>query len=252
MKNINIYSYLKQSLLIFTFILSLFSSQTWAMMEDFSDNKGKKIIKKCSNSCESEKSNCTISKQENAQDEHKRSNIWYAGGCCQGSCTQVNSLSANQGKFDEEISSFELFSSSFFRGAAYSLIPEIFRDTLDSRGYYRASNAVATIIQGGMIYYNSSYVPAITGMVVKTSFSKLGFSDQVSTTVGVTLAIAASFSQKLIFSQETMLDSMIDVAVGVSGSFAGSYLALKAKSRTYELCGWSKPVVVCSKAPSEK
>lgn len=184
-------------------------------------------------------------KSENCTDscERKGSNIWYAGGCCQGACTQVNSLSANQGKFDEEISGFELFSSSFFRGAAYSLIPEVFRDTLDSRGYYRASNIVATIIQGGMIYYNSSYVPAITGMVVRIGFSKLGFSDQVSTNVGVTVAIAASLSQKLIFSEETVLDSMIDVAIGVSGSFAGSSLALKTKSWVYQLFGYKKPVM---------
>ncbi|MBP9691726.1 MAG: hypothetical protein KBD90_00135 [Alphaproteobacteria bacterium] len=229
---------LKNFLLIFTFILSVFPSTTWAMIDDLSEKEGRKIGKnniKCSNSCESEKNNCTLVKKENAQDERKKNNIWYAGGCCQGSCTQVNSLSANQGKFDEEISGVELFSSSFFRGAAYSLIPEVFRDTLESRGYYQASNVVTTIIQGGMIYYNSSYVPAITGIVVRTGFNKLGFSDQVSTNVGVTLAIAASLSQKLIFSQETVLDSIIDVAIGVSGSFSGSYLAVKAKSWVYKL-----------------
>ncbi|OJW51140.1 MAG: hypothetical protein BGO67_12500 [Alphaproteobacteria bacterium 41-28] len=221
-------------------IIALFSFQSPSLCmtdDDFSgieERKGQLCKKKNSE-------NCTDSC------ERKGSNIWYAGGCCQGACTQVNSLSANQGKFDEEISGFELFSSSFFRGAAYSLIPEVFRDALDSRGYYRASNVVATIIQGGMIYYNSSYVPAITGMVVRTGFSKLGFSDQVSTNVGVTVAIAASLSQKLIFSQEAVLDSMIDVAIGVSGSFSGSYLALKAKSWVYNLCGYNNSTV-CEKA----
>ena len=229
----------KQRLILKIFtvlIMAIFSFQSPSlcmMDDDFSSTKERKgqLCKKKNSE------NCTDSC------ERKGSNIWYAGGCCQGACTQVNSLSANQGKFDEEISGLELFSSSFFRGAAYSLIPEVFRDALDSRGYYRASNIVATIIQGGMIYYNSSYVPAITGMVVRTSFSKLGFSDQVSTNVGVTVAIAASLSQKLIFSQETVLDSMIDVVIGVSGSFAGSSLALKAKSWVYKLFGYKKPVI---------
>ncbi|MBY0501025.1 MAG: hypothetical protein K2P93_03375 [Alphaproteobacteria bacterium] len=231
---------IKKLLLIFAFIFSIFSSTAGAMMEDLFEKEERKVCKnksniECSNFCESEKNNCTITKKENDQDERKRNNIWYAGGCCQGSCTQVSSLSANQGKFDEEISGFELFGSSFFRGAAYSLIPEVFRDALDSKGYYQTSNVVTTIIQGGMIYYNSSYVPAITGIVARTGCNKLGFSDQVSTNVGVTLAIAASLSQKLIFSQETMLDSIIDVTVGVSGSFSGSYLALKAKSWVYKV-----------------
>lgn len=228
---------LKIPVVLTTAIFSFQSHSLCMTSDDFSgieERKGqlckKKNSKNCTDSCERE-----------------RNNIWYAGGCCQGACTQVNSLSANQGKLDEEISRFELFGSSFFRGVAYSLIPEVSRDILGSKGYYRASNVVATIIQGGMIYYNSSYVPAITGMVVKTSFSKLGFSDQVSTTVGVTMAITASLSQKLIFSQETVLDSMIDVAIGVSGSFSGSYLALKAKSWVYNLCGYDNSTV-CEKA----
>ncbi|MBP6951032.1 MAG: hypothetical protein KBD36_00030 [Alphaproteobacteria bacterium] len=96
-----------------------------------------------------------------------------------------------------------------------------------------------------MIVYNtSSYAPTITGMVVRVGFSQLGFSHQTSATAGNTAAIVASFSQKLILSQETVLDCMVDVAIGA----AGSNLALKANSWIYELWGCNNSIMVCEKA----
>jgi hypothetical protein len=212
----------------------------------------KKSTEKCEDNCESETSNGTVTVRGDSQDERAKNRIWYDGGCCKGGCTTpANTYATGQRESDTEteIDRYTLFRSSFLSGAAYSLVPEIVRDSLESRGYLRASNIVATLIQGGMIvYYSSSYVAPVTGMVVRIGCGQLGFSPQTSTIAGSTAAIAASLSQKMIFSHETVLDSMVDVAIGVAGSYAGSTLALKAKAWVYGLWGNNNPVMVCEKA----
>lgn len=239
--------YIKKLLLIFAFILSIFSSTAWAMMDNLSDVEEKQICKvkpkkktnkKCLNNCENKTDGDTVAK-EDSQVKNARNRLWYDGGCCTGGCaTQVNTYPTGQGEYDEEISRYKIFSSSFINGAAYTFLPELIRDVLEFRGYSRASNIVPTIVQSGMILYNtSSYAPVVTGMLVRTGFRQVGFSQQGSNTAGITAAIVISLSQKLIFSEETALDSIVDVAMGVGGSYMGSTLALKAKSWIYNLCG---------------
>ena len=182
----------------------------------------------------------SVAKTNDIQNKQARQRLLYDGGCCKGACTshtsQPNAYPITQKGHDAEIDKYQLFRSSFLSGAAYSLLPEIFRDILDSKGYFQTSDIVATIIQGGIIVYNtSSYVPTITGMSVRYGLNQLGFSRQASTVAGSTTAIAASLSQKLIFSQESVFDCVIDCALGVSGSYTGSTLALKTKSWVYEL-----------------
>jgi hypothetical protein len=105
------------------------------------------------------------------------------------------------------------------------------------------------IIQGGMIVYiTSSYTPVVTGIAVRTGFNQLGFSNQSSAIAGSTASIAASLIQRLIVSHETVLDCVVDVAIGVAGSYSGSILALKAKSLIYDLWGRYKPGMVYKKA----
>ncbi|MBP6951540.1 MAG: hypothetical protein KBD36_05620 [Alphaproteobacteria bacterium] len=162
----------------------------------------------------------------------------YGWGC--GPCSPLSAYPASQRGYYEEPEKYELFFSSFLRGGAYTLLPELFRDVLEFRGYSRASNVVATIIQGGIIAYNtSSYAPAAAGILVKTGLNKLGFSERSSTIAGSTAAVIASLSQKLIFSSESVLDCVVDVTIGVAGSYAGSILALKAKSWVYNFCGFN-------------
>lgn len=183
--------------------------------------------------------------RKSIQGEQEKNTIWYDGGC--GPCaTPTNTYSIGlEGVKEEEIDKYELFNTSVLRGAAYTLVPEIMRDTLVSKGYPQMSNVAATMIQGGMIvYHSSSYIPLMTGMIIKTGCSQLGFSPQVSSTAGSIATILLSLSEKLIFSQETIVESMVDIAIGVAGNYAGSTLALKAKSCIYGL--WtsknSKPV----------
>lgn len=251
---------IKKLLLIFTFVLSIISSTSWAMEDDVSGTEEKQICKtkkksteKCEDNCESETSNGTTVMRGDGQDERAKNRIWYDGGCCKGGCTtQPNTYATGQREDDTdieiEIDRYQLFTSSFLSGAAYSLVPEIVRDGLESRGYPRASNIVATIILGGMIVYNSpSYIAPVTGMVVRISCDQLGFSPKTSAIAGSTAAIAASLSQKLIYSHETVLDSVVDVAIGVAGSYTGSALALKAKTWVYSLWGSNNPIMVCEK-----
>ena len=235
-------------LLIFTFMLSIFSSTTWAMEDDLSSIEERQICKtkkkssaKCQDSCESEKDNG----RESVQGEQAKHNMSYVVGC--GPCvTPANTYAIGQieGDAKTEIDRYTLLSSSFLNGAAYSLFPEIVRDALESRGYPRAS-VIATIIQGGMIVYNSpSYVAPITGMAVRIGCSQLGFSPQASSTVGIMVSIVVSLSQELIFSQETVFDSVVDVAIGVAGSYAGSTLAFRAKSWVYDLWKRNYPMII--------
>lgn len=200
---------------------------------------------KCLDSCESEKDNYRKSIQ-GEQAKHKMS---YVGGC--GPCAPITNTYATGQRGDNaetEIDRYTLFSSSFLSGAVYSLVPEIVRDALESRGCPLAS-AIAIIVQGGMIVYNSpSYFAPIAGMAVRIGFSQFGFSPQASSTAGITVVIVGSLVQTLIFSQETVLDSVVDVAIGVAGSYAGSILALKAKSWVYEqLWGRNYPMIMCEK-----
>lgn len=250
---------IKKILLIFTFMLSIISSTVWAMEDDLSGieerqicNTKKKSSEKCLDNCESETDNGTAAMRMDSQDKRIKNRIWYDGGCCKGGCTtQPNTYATGQREDDTEIEidRYQLFTSSFLSGAAYSLVPEIIRDALESRGYPRTSNIVATIILGGMIVYNSSsYIAPVTGMVVRIGCDQLGFSPQNSAIAGSTAAIAASLSQKLIYSHETVLDSVVDVAIGVAGSYAGSTLALKAKTWVYSLWGSNNPIMVCDKA----
>lgn len=199
----------------------------------------------CSDSCEPEKDNS----RKNVQEEQAKNTMWYAGGC--GPCvTPVSTYATGQEDVTEtEIDRYTLFSTSFLSGAAYSLVPEIVRDLLVSRGYHGVSNAVATIVQGGMIvYYSPSYIAPITGMVVRIGCSQLGFSPQASATAGSTVAVVLSLSEKLVFSQETILDSVVDIAIGVAGSYAGSTLAFKAKSWVYGLWTRNNPMPMCEKS----
>lgn len=239
---------IRKLLLIFAFVSLIFSSTAFAMTDDFADTDKRQTCKnkkKCPSDCEDKIDKKSIVKDEVKKDKNASNRLWYDGGCCTGGCsTQVNTYPTSQGEYDEEIGRYKIFYSSFLNGAAYTLLPELIRDTLEFRGYSRVSNAVATIAQGGMIVYNtSSYAPVVVGTLVRTSFSQLGFSQQDSITAGITASIVTSFSQKLIFSQETMLDCLVDVGIGVAGSYAGSALALKAKSWAYELFGYNKPIV---------
>jgi hypothetical protein len=238
---------IKKLLLVFAFISSIFSSTAFAMTDDFSDTEKRQTCKnkkKCPSDCEDKIDNRSIIKGE-IKDKNASNRFWYDGGCCTGGCsTQVNTYPISQGEYDEGIGRYKIFHLSFLNGAAYTLLPELIRDTLEFRGYSRISNVVATIVQGGMIVYNtSSYAPVVVGTLVRTSFSQLGFSQQDSITAGITASIVTSFSQKLIFSQEMVLDCLVDVGIGVVGSYAGSTLALKAKSWAYELFGYNKPVM---------
>lgn len=133
------------------------------------------------------------------------------------------------------LSRYQLFSSSFLSGVAYSVLPEIVRDALDSRGYSVTSNIGATLVQGGLIAYNTaSYVPTITGFAVKIGFKNLGFSEQTSTTLASTAAVLASVVPALIFSPETATDCVVNCSVAIAGSYAGSTIALRAKSWIYD------------------
>lgn len=200
----------------------------------------------CSDRCESEKDN----DKKNVQGEQAKSTMWYAGGC--GPCaTPANAYATGQSEdgVEIEVDSYTLFKTSFLSGAAYSLVPEIVRDALVSRGYSRVSNVVATIVQGGIIVYHSpSYIAPLSGMVVRIGCDQLGFSPKVSAIASSTVAVVISLSEKLIYSQETVLDSVIDVAIGFAGSYAGSTLALKAKSWVYGLLARNKPITVCEKS----
>jgi hypothetical protein len=238
---------IRKLLLIFAFISSIFSSTAFSMMDDFSDTDKRQTCKnkkKCPSDCEDKVDNKSLIKRE-GKDKNASNRLWYDGGCCTGGCsTQVNTYPTSQGEYDEEIGRYNIFYSSFLNGAAYTLLPELIRDTLEFRGYSRVSNVVATIVQGGMIVYNtSSYAPVVVGTLVRTSFNQLGFSQQDSIAAGITASIVTSFSQKLIFSQETVLNCLVDVGIGVAGSYTGSALALKAKSWAYELFGYNKPMV---------
>jgi hypothetical protein len=209
------------------------------------DNVKNNSSAKCLDSCESEKDNYRKSVQ-GEQAKHKMS---YVGGC--GPCAPLTNTYATGQRGDNaetEIDRYTLFSSSFLSGAVYSLVPEIVRDALESRGCPRAS-AIAILVQGGMIVYNSpSYFAPLAGMTVRIGCSQLGFSPQASSTAGITVVIVGSLVQTLVFSQETVLDSVVDVAIGVAGSYAGSTLALKAKSWVYEqLWGRNYPMIVCEK-----
>ena len=237
---------LKKTLLMLILALSIFSSTVWAMTDDPSDigEKSPKARNKrsedCLNSCGSEIKNNISPTGRDVRDGHAKPKVLYVGGCI--CAPQVNTYSTDQGEIDGEISRGYLFSSSFLSGAAYTVFPEISRDILEPRGYSRTSDVVAMMIQGGVILYStSSYAPAITGIAVRYVFNELGFSPQASTIAGSTTAVAASFIQQLIFSHETVLDTVVDCAIGVAGSYAGSSLALKAKSKIYELCGYRNP-----------
>lgn len=241
-------------------MLSIFLSTASAMEDDVSGIEERQISKtkkksreeKRLDNCKSGTNNSVTTMRSDGQDERTKNRIWYDGGCCKGGCTTpANTYATDQREANVEtgIDRYKLFRSSFLSGAVYSLVPEIVRDSLESRGYAGASNIVATIIQGGMIVYNSSsYVAPVTGIVIRISFSQLGFSSQTSSIAGSTAAIAASLSQKLIFSHETVLDSVIDVAIGVAGSYTGSTLALKAKTWVYELWTSNNPMLVCEKS----
>lgn len=239
MKNVDMY--FKKSLLMLTLVLSVFSSTVWAMTDDTLDigeksPKTRKRSEDCLNSRGSEIKNNISSSGRDVRDEHK---VLYVGGCI---CAPPINTSTGQGEIDEEISRGHLFSSSFLSGAAYTVLPEISRDILEPRGYSRASNIVAMMIQGGVILYStSSYVPVVTGIAVRYAFSELGFSPQTSAIAGSTTAVAASLIQQLILSHETILDTAVDCTIGVIGSYAGSSLALKAKSKIYELFGYNNP-----------
>ncbi|MBY0273677.1 MAG: hypothetical protein K2X02_09800 [Alphaproteobacteria bacterium] len=245
----NIWLCLKNSFLLFAVILSIFSSTVWAMTDDLSDIEKRQTAKnkngkKCLDNC-GDKSDGNIIAKKDSQDKNASNRLWYDGRCCSGGCsTQVNTHPTSQGEHDEEISRYKIFSSSFINGAAYTLVPELIRDALEFKGYSRASNIVSTIVQSGMIIYNtSSYAPVVTGTIVRIGFRQLGFSQQDSNTAGITVAIVTTLTQKLIFSEETALDCIVDVALGVGGSYMGSTLALKAKSWVYQLFGYKKPVI---------
>lgn len=198
---------------------------------------------KCLDCCESEKDNCRKCVQEE-QAKHKMS---YVGGCGPCAIPATYATGQREGNVETEIDRYTLFSLSFLSGAVYSLVPEIVRDTLESRGYPRAS-AIAIIVQGGMIVYSSpSYFAPIAGMAVRIGCSQFGFSPQTSTTAGLTVTIVTSLSQELIFGKETVFDSVVDVALGVAGSYAGSTLAFKAKSWVYEHWRGNNSMIVCEK-----
>jgi hypothetical protein len=137
---------------------------------------------------------------------------------------------------NSELGNSQLFSSSFLSGAVYSLIPEMIRDGIEYTGYPELSNIAETVVQGGIILYNTEYyVPVIAGVAVRTIAAKcLGCSPQTSTTLGSTAAVLFSVVPALIFSQETALDCIVNCSLAVGGSYAGSTVALKAKSWIYD------------------
>jgi hypothetical protein len=247
MKSIYIYS--KCYLIILSFIFSIFSSTAWAMLNEFSDEEQKQTLKtkkkdknseNCKGDCETKDTNCTSALKKDVQNKKTNNRIWYDGGCCKGGCsTQVNTYPVSQKGYYENIGRYKLFRSSFLNGAAYTLVPEICRDVLEYKGYSRASKLVPTLVQGGMIAYNSSsYLPTITGILVRTGSRQLGFSERDSTIAASTAAVITTLSQKLIFSKDTAVDCIVDVAIGLIGSFTGSALVLKAKSWVYNLFGY--------------
>jgi hypothetical protein len=160
---------------------------------------------------------------------------------------RTNELQANElSSFGNRLRSLEqlneqvnLFRSSFVSGAAYSLIPEIIKDGIEFSGYpKKAANVAAIVAQGAMVAYNtvnplnpSSYASTITGMAARYGSDYLGYSKDTSIVVGSTVAIVTT----VLFSpEETTLDCITGCAIALAGSYAGSTLALKAKSWIYD------------------
>jgi len=132
-----------------------------------------------------------------------------------------------------------LFRSSFVSGAAYSLIPEVIKDGIEFSGYpKKAANVAAMVAQGAMVAYNTvdplnppSYASTITGMAARYGSDYLGYSNDTSIIVGSTVAVVTT----VLFSpEETTLDCITGCAIALAGSYAGSTLALKAKSWIYD------------------
>jgi len=125
----------------------------------------------------------------------------------------------------------QLVTSSFLKGAAYSILPEIVRNVLESRRYYGLSKIAPTLIEAGLIVYNTeSYIPIFTCFAVRRGFRSLGFSEETSTTAASTAAVLANVVPSLIFSQETSINYMLNCSLAILASYAGSTLALTAKS----------------------
>jgi len=155
---------------------------------------------------------------------------------------QANDLSSfgnrlrNLEQLNEQVN---LFRSSFVSGAAYSLIPEVIKDGIEFSGYpKKAADVAAMVAQGAMVAYNtvdplnpSSYASTITGMAAKYGSGYLGYSNDTSIIVGSTVAIVTTV---LSSPEETTLDCITGCAIALAGSYAGSTLALKAKSWIYE------------------
>ena len=186
-----------------------------------------------------------------------------SGGRAIGQGTAAMQLCAKDQDADQRLWYFEkdgphspptglkLLGYSFLNGAAYSLFPEIVRDVLDFRGYSGVSNIAATLVQAGLIAYNTtSYVPTIAGFTVKNGFSYLGFSEETSTTAGSTAAVLSNVVSGLILEQEPAIDCVVNCAIAVCGSYAGSTLALKAKALAYDNFDYIKehPVAFVSSA----
>ncbi len=126
---------------------------------------------------------------------------------------------------------YELFGNSFLSGAAYSLIPEIIREALVSRGHQNASNITAMIIQGGMLFlYNTTPESIIIGIGTRNIFEQLGFSHQISAAAGSIASVVTVAYKNLISSEAIIFDYMIHCAIAFTGSCAGSLFALQAKS----------------------
>lgn len=125
---------------------------------------------------------------------------------------------------------YNLFTASVARGAAYSFLPEFVKGILEARGHSGApADVAAIIVQGGItLYSTASYIPVMTGMVVRGGFHQLGFSQQTSAIAGSTASVLAVVSQNLSFNQDTFIDCVVDCSIAIAGSSLGSYLTLKA------------------------
>lgn len=123
-------------------------------------------------------------------------------------------------------------------GAVTSLLPEMIKDGVSLTRYAEHANKVGsaiTLLEGGVIAYNAAsyspsltgmFLPALTGMAVRSGLNYWGVVPEKSVTAGNTVAILTSFAQRLIFEPETSFYDVLDHGIAVAANWGGSVLAL--------------------------
>lgn len=130
------------------------------------------------------------------------------------------------------------FTSSFFSGAFYSFFPELCRSYSEHKEYSKNVKVLAPIAIQGLIIFcgTNNYIPAITGIAVSIVLKYLDFTPENSITSG---SIVSVISSMYCNTYSYDISSIIGYPISIFGSYAGSTLALKAKSLICERLGWS-------------